>query len=426
MSKRGVGLVLVLTFAVAVAAGTVFQDFRSDTSISREQTSSDALNRAHQAAQLALASLRGAQAAYVAADQSQDFWVKRASELAAQIEASLTELQTASTSAEAKSHYDAAMSALGVLNSLDQKARDDLQNGNRTLAAEIVFADTSIAAERLATELTAAQWAESASHHARLAEGRRLRLGTTSAGIAAMLVMLVVVATRRRSAIAAGEPVVAALPGPEGPGLHLSEEPRFHLSEEPRANQMKPRPNQMEPRSNQMEPRANQMEPGTFRSREPRVNLSDAAQLCVDFARVLDGQDVPPLLKRACEVLDAKGLVLWVADPAGAFLRPSLAHGYSDKVLQRLGPLQTSADNVTSLAFRSLQAQSLGGQAKGSSSAIAVPLITSTGCIGVLSAEVAQAGSSAETLSLARIFAAQLATLVSPGDAAGGQQAAHA
>ena len=383
---------MVLTFAVAIAAATVFQDFRFDTSSAREQASSDSLNRAHQSAQLALANLRGAQAAYVATDQSQDFWMTRANELAAHIEASLTELQTTSTSAEAKSHYEAAMSALGVLNSLDQKARDDLQNGNRTLAGEIVFADTSIAAERLATELTAAQWAEAASHHARLAEGRRLRLGTTGAGIAALLVMLLVVATRRRSAMAAG-----ARPEIETPAAEPLVQLKLNATIAPGPT---PAPS--------------------------HFNLSDAAQLCVDFARVIDGQDVPPLLKRACDVLDAKGLVLWVADPAGAFLRPSLAHGYSDRVLQRLGPLQTNADNVTSLAFRSLQAQSLGGQAEGSSSAIAVPLITSTGCIGVLSAEVSQAGSSAETLSLARIFAAQLATMVSPGDAAGGQQAAHA
>jgi hypothetical protein len=154
----------------------------------------------------------------------------------------------------------------------------------------------------------------------------------------------------------------------------------------------------------------------------PRLDLAEAAQVCVDLARVLDGQDIPPLLARAARVLDAKGLVLWVTDSSGARLRPSLAHGYSDKVLQRLGPLQIDADNVTSLAFRSLQPQTLTDASTGAPSALAVPLITATGCIGVLAAEV-QGRTGHDAVPVARMFAAQLATLVAPEEAAGAERA---
>lgn len=389
MSKRGVGRVLVLTFAVALAAATAFQDFRLDTAAAEERAAADAFNRSSHTAQMALANLRGAQASYVAIGQDPAFWLKRAGELAAQLETSLAELQSGAKSPEAKSHYDAAISSLGVLNSLDQRAREDLSNGEGAVAAGVVFADANTAVERLSTDLTAGHWAEAGAHNARIADLRRLRLGTTGAGLAALLVMVVVVAIRRRSQIA-----VVADPAP-----------------------------MTDPAS--MLPLAAARPPAQAAPDAPRIDLTEAAQICVDLARVLDGQDVPPLLKRAADVLDARGLVLWVVDPAGAFLRPSLTHGYSDRVLQRLGPLQTSADNVTSLAFRSLQAQSLGGQATGASSAIAVPLITPSGCIGVLSAEVSQDRSSSDALSLARIFAAQLATLVSPNDAAGEQQVAQ-
>jgi hypothetical protein len=47
------------------------------------------------------------------------------------------------------------------------------------------------------------------------------------------------------------------------------------------------------------------------------------------------------------------GIVLWAIDSDGARLHPSiLGHGYPEKVVRKLRPLQIDADNVTSLAFR--------------------------------------------------------------------------
>src|SRR5262245_49046883 len=148
MSKRWVGLVLVLTFAILIAAATAFQDFQLDSTAARDQASADTLNRTHQSAQVALASLRAAHMAYTSSGQGMDFWVKRAAELSSQLETATAELQAASISPEAKVHYDAAMSALGALNTLDQKVRDDLANGDRSLAAEVIFKDASTASER--------------------------------------------------------------------------------------------------------------------------------------------------------------------------------------------------------------------------------------------------------------------------------------
>src|SRR5205085_5352848 len=113
------------------------------------------------------------------------------------------------------------------------------------------------------------------------------------------------------------------------------------------------------------------------------------------LARVLDGRDVPALLERTVKVLGAKGVVLWVIDTSGTFLRPLLLHGYPEKIVKRLGQLQVDADNLTSLAFRSLQPQSVNGNAPDTFGAIAVPLVTGTGCVGVLAAELQRAKSDA-------------------------------
>ena len=69
----------------------------------------------------------------------------------------------------------------------------------------------------------------------------------------------------------------------------------------------------------------------------PHVNLADAAELCADLARVMDERDVPDLLARAATVLEAKGLIIWMADADGTTLQPTLTHGYSDRVVSRLG-----------------------------------------------------------------------------------------
>jgi hypothetical protein len=154
------------------------------------------------------------------------------------------------------------------------------------------------------------------------------------------------------------------------------------------------------------------------------VNLADVAELCVDLGRVGTSREMPAMLERAASVLGAKGVIVWIIDTSGAFLRPLLAHGYPDKVMQRLGRLQVDADNVTSLAFRSTEPQTISAGSADASGAIAVPLVTSSRCIGVLSAEVSRAKPDRDTVSAARMIAAQLAALAVPAEQSAPPQAA--
>jgi uncharacterized protein YdcH (DUF465 family) len=388
MSKRGLGLVLALTVAVAVGAAAVLQDFRFDRSLAQEHVSAEQVSRRLETAQLSIANLRGAQAGYLAVGQGPDFWMKRAGDLAANVEKNLSDAQAAASSVDARAHCDAAMSILGGINSLDQKARDDIASGERLLASDVIFMDLTESGQRLNNEIAAAREIERTSSDARIAALRRWRLQLDAAAIGLLTAIVLGVGLRRPRQAPAAEPVV------EVPVEILAPPPVLVAAPAPVAA------------------------PVEAPVEAPRVNLSDAAQVCVDLARVLDGNDVPSLLERAAHVLEAKGLVLWVADPAGAMLRPSLTHGYSDKIVRRLGPLQVDADNVTSLAFRSMRPQTLSSRSNGVTDAIAVPLIASTGCIGVLAAEVSQSIDSDDRLAVARMFAAQLATLVTTDAAA--------
>jgi hypothetical protein len=376
MSKRRFGLVLVLMFAAAVAAAALYEDVRLDQVIAQERASTDRRTHDTSSAHLTLADLRGAQAAYFAVGQGQDFWLNRASDLAAQLERAVSRLQSESASPAAGSRYGAAMSALGSLNSLDQQARDSLALGQSRLAADIIFSEAMTSAERVAVELSAAGTQELAAREAGIGALRQRRVQTEAAAAGALLVaMLIGVVLGWRQPPATIEPAEPSVPVPTA-------EPARAPAAVPVA----------------------------------RPELAEAAQVCVDLARLLDGRDLPPLLERAAGVLAAKGVVLWVADSSGAILRPSLAHGYSERVLQKLPPLQIDADNMTSLAFRSMQVQKLRSPGAGAGHAFAVPLITPTGCIGVLAAEIAAGPAEDDTLSLARMFAAQLATVVSPAE----------
>ena len=91
-----------------------------------------------------------------------------------------------------------------------------------------------------------------------------------------------------------------------------------------------------------------------------------------------------------------------------------MAFGYSDQVMARMGSIPRDAANAAAAAYRAGEMRTVNGDGT-ANGALVAPLLTADGCIGVLSAEM-KGGSEKDESSqaLASIFAAQLATLVSP------------
>ena len=69
--------------------------------------------------------------------------------------------------------------------------------------------------------------------------------------------------------------------------------------------------------------------PGRRRLLPRRLDLSATARLCAELARVGDASELPRLLARAALILDASGLIVWVADRGSTSLFPMLAQGYT-------------------------------------------------------------------------------------------------
>jgi hypothetical protein len=137
-----------------------------------------------------------------------------------------------------------------------------------------------------------------------------------------------------------------------------------------------------------------------------------AADLCTDLGRVVNPSELPGLLERAAKLLDAAGIILWMADTPVDRLRPVLAHGYGTRALARIQPIALDADNATASAFRLARLETVrtNGTVNG---AIVAPLISPTGCVGVMAAEVKNGAECKTALhALAIIIAAQLAAFV--------------
>ena len=144
----------------------------------------------------------------------------------------------------------------------------------------------------------------------------------------------------------------------------------------------------------------------------PDPDLLSVAHVCTELARVQTTADVPPVLRHMTKVLDAIGLVLWMWDPIANELRPTLAHGYSDRVVAQLPRVARDSNNATAAAFRAGETCIVSGDDV-DNGALAVPLMGPDGCAGVLAIELAERREEKESVRAhAMIFAAQLSTLL--------------
>ncbi len=389
MSRRGGRVLVLLSFVVAVIAVSLFvvdREQRLDLQHS-EVTAIDAVGRTIEA--LALET-RAGQQAYVAAGQGEGFW-------AAQVEASMQDLarrleslRGLLTSPEASSAAESAVGQLAKLQEIDKQALEYVKADQRLMASDLVFTEglgltrgiveqtrLTVVREREAREALRESWRQTQAWALAL-------LGIVAIGIIAVLGL--------RADQAGAEPYDVATPVPPSSVLDelFAERPPTTPAKSP-----------------------NTGEPG-----HAEADLADVAELCTDFARVIDPGELPSLLERSARLIDARGLIVWMVDGSGSRLKPALAYGYSQQALSVMGALDREADNATAAAFREARVHTVPASGTGLAALVA-PLISAPGCVGVVAIEV-PAGHETRpaTRAMASILAAQLASLVAvPGTA---------
>jgi hypothetical protein len=370
LNKRPVLVLLLL--ASLLVAGTLVQTYRFDQENARTQTLEDTAAQQLHATELALADVRQAQAGYVAAGQGAAFWMNRFDEALGRVEGTLRERQQTTRAAGALAHYDSAIEQLDALRTSDKRARNYVSNGQLILASDVVFVESLEILTRIRADVTAAADTEVFASRQILAKNTQFRQGLL-AGSLLFTLLAAVIAFRKIGTGAVDAPEQAVVVAP------------------PTATAASP------------------VVPA-----QSVTALGETADVCVDLARLLDGRDLPALVARAAAAIGASGLVLWVIDEDKATLRATLGHGYSERTLQRLGTLAVTADNVTSVACRTLQPQVVPSAKPDASGAIAVPLIGPMGCVGVLSAEVRGLVAGDAHVAAARLIGAQLSSVINP------------
>lgn len=410
MSKRGVGFLLILTATIAL--GALAQDYRFDVLIASEQAADRAFDWQIRDLGDSVVALQSAQHAYVARGQAPGDWLDRATKLTGAIDTAIANERAATKDAELVASLDGAAAGLKEFKKADAQARSSLEQGDLLHASDLIFLDGAGAIQKINESLAAARVRNRQLADRNARQLTRLRLGMN--GVAALFVLAVAVYFGRAATLLGGKaaPSMAQMLRDLPPPVKAGSPPAAAATTLP-------------PGQATASPQMASAAPASAAPAHRPANLSAAAELCVDLAKVTDAQEVPALLDRAASVLDARGIVIWAVDSDGARLRPSLSHGYSERVLAKLRPLQIDADNVTSLAFRSLQPQMMNGATPADPAALAIPLMTGTGCVGVMAAELRHNRPHVDLLPVARILGAQFSTLIAPPEDVG-QKAVHA
>jgi transcriptional regulator with XRE-family HTH domain len=120
-------------------------------------------------------------------------------------------------------------------------------------------------------------------------------------------------------------------------------------------------------------------------------------------------------LAQASATLKAVGVIVWAWDPLINALRPSMSYGYSSRVLAQLPNVGRDADNATAAAFRSGKTCAVAGVPgdDGATGALAAPIVSEGGCVGVLAVELpGGAEKSAATREAVAAVAGQLGPVI--------------
>ncbi len=418
----------VLVVALGSLAAAAYVVFDAEQALKAHQMARTSFDGAAQSVLSDLGRLQSAEQAYVAEGQGVDYWLAQAADAQAKVDRGLAALAGDATGEGTRSAIQAGSGVLEEFRKLDLRARQYLKSNQPLMASDVIFTDGLTAGHAVAEHVSTARANEAAVHDATM-DALRWREFYAAGGAGLLLALAVLLLTpipekevdvltamraltetpvQARRAESAAAPVVARvaaldedLPDLNAVTAVTGRRPESFSTEDAATAQGAAATHASSPA------RA-----------ETLVDLSGAAKVCADMARVLDASDLPGLMLRLAGVLGSPGLIVWVADRSGQVLMPLLTHGYPAAAVARIGSLPTSAENATAMAWRTGAVQIVPG-------ALVAPIVTSDGCVGALAAELPEGSESrADVRALATIFAAQLATFVTALPSVGGEQIA--
>lgn len=417
MTRPGVRLMLLLLLFAGVGAA-VWQYYRLELDSQESGREVELLDGFRDTVHEGVTRARTAQQAYLAPGQGIDFWRTQFAEAIADMTGAIENLRvTADQDAEPVKALDAADRALKVYDGLDRKVRSFVDAGNSLMAADVVYEDAIKTSGLIVSGVDDAYRFLAMPHEAAVVEHRRRQQWLSAGALGAALFVALLLLPRGR--VASEEAQIVASRSADAPMHDLQ---LGHASVAgPLAAEGQRRDGPPRVEAPPVTPTPIAVARPVEAAVPPAVNtdasLDAAARVCTDLARVKDGEQLREALGRAARVLDASGVIVWIADASGRSLKPLLTYGYPDEALRRIPTLPRDADNATAAAWRdgTLQVVEATEAAPG---AVAVPILGPQGCMGVLAAEIGHhREASGYTRAVAQIVAAQLAVLIPPDTA---------
>ena len=85
--------------------------------------------------------------------------------------------------------------------------------------------------------------------------------------------------------------------------------------------------------------------------------LKQVSEICSDLSALADPGALEGALARVNTVLNATGLIVWIASNDGGSLSPVATHGFDPKLVARIGKINRDGTNLTAAAFRENSAE---------------------------------------------------------------------
>lgn len=381
---RGSVRIACLVVAVLATAGLGYRVFQHEATLNQlRQAAISADQAVSQTAELLL-DMRASLHAYVAPGQGLPFWGKRAQEGIETLQERLKTLDA--MVAPAGGSLTASVDAVTQLAAAERRARTYVSRDEMQLAGDVIFTEVRDVLATMTSDVQSVRGGLLRNHDQQAARIRREQMMLAGAMLAVWLILALVF-----------------LPS-NPPAVQDPAQWRNELKE----TLSKPAPVET-PKIVEPAPAAEPAQPvvaiGTLRT---------VSEICADLSALVDAGALPGALERVSRLLDATGLIVWVAANDASSLSPVATHGFDPRLVSRIGKVARDSANLTASAYRD-NAPKMSAPTSSSPGAFAVPMCGPSGPAGVLSVELKPGQAVEEAkVALASIIAAQLATLTMP------------
>jgi len=383
MFRRSVRLAC-LVLGLLATAGFAYRTLQDEDALGRERLAAASAQAAVSRTAELLLDVRASLHAYVAPGQGLPFWGKRAQETIEALRQSLADLDAMVKPTGGS--LSETIEGINQLSAAERRARGYVSHDEMQLAGDVIFTEVRDLLGAATAQVQSVRDGLIRTHDRRAAAIRQEQIMLAGGALAVWIaIALLLLPTEPKGVV-------------KDPG-----EWRNELKE----SLKKPIPVAPEP------PKAPEPQvivvPGT------EINaLREVSEICNDLSALTDPGALAGALTRVCTVLNATGLIVWIASNDNNTLSPVATSGFDPKLVARIGKIGRDSANLTAAAFRESAAK-VSPMTATTPAALAVPMCSPTGAAGILSVEL-KPGQPIEDskVSLAAIVAAQLATLAMP------------